>query len=88
MLTTIKCDRMQDGWNYEDCYECRHFSITVSPRNWRCKLNRDTAAEKRAFRHLWAMEYIRAHGHDLPDDEVEVIYIGKKRRKKAKSDKK
>jgi len=73
---------MPDGWNYEACYTCKNFSANVSPRKWRCKLNNGTAKEKREFHMIWAMEFIRAHGENLAEDEIVVNYTGKKRKPK------
>jgi hypothetical protein len=81
MEFTIKCDHLADGWDYDACQACRHHTANVSPRNWKCTLNSADAAEKRVFWGIWANEFIRAHGQRLPEDEITVVYIGKKKRK-------
>ena len=84
MAENIKCDQMADGWNYDTCWECKHFltSRTSKGRIWRCKLNNRTAAEKRAFYTLWGINYLIER--DMLDEscrsEVAVEYVGKRRR--------
>jgi|GEM_PF-2053096 len=76
----IHCDQVSDGWNYDTCAECKHFSCTVSPkgRQRRCKLNSRTAAEKRVFQTLVAVELLNARGMDITPDEIIIDYVGKK----------
>jgi hypothetical protein len=83
MKCTIKCDVMSESWNYDDCVMCRHYSgnLTAKGRIFRCKLNSNSASEKREFNLIWGHEYLRAHGVKLSEDEITVVYIGKKKRK-------
>jgi hypothetical protein len=89
MATTIKCDRMPDGWNYNTCAECNHFTLTLTGkgRQWRCSLNNGAAKEKREFWSIWALEYLRSHGMTAADDDIIVEYIGKRKRAKKQEDK-
>jgi hypothetical protein len=81
-MTTIHCDQVPDGWSYETCVRCRHFSCTVSPKGhqWRCKLNSKTAAEKRAFRMIVSIAFLNANGISFPPEEIAIDYVGKKKK--------
>jgi hypothetical protein len=81
---------MKDGWDYDSCFDCRNFStsITTKGRQWRCKLNNSNTAEKRAFRMIWALDFIINHGA-LSDKylcSVTVNYVGKNKKKQAKGE--
>jgi hypothetical protein len=80
---TVKCDVMSDGWNYDNCFECKNFSTarTIKGRTFRCKLNSDTAKEKRDFYIIWGNEFLRNYGIDLSENQITVEYVGKKKRK-------
>ena len=45
MAVTIKCDQLPDGWNYDTCWECKHFSWRQSKNGsiWGCSLNKAAA---------------------------------------------
>ena len=81
-VISIKCDQMDDGWNYDTCLTCWHFSISITAkgRQWRCSLNSKPVSLKRAFRLIWATEYLRGCGLDISKDEITIEYIGKRRR--------
>lgn len=90
MVITVKCDQMDDGWNWDTCLYCKHFDIqrrVGKGTNWRCKLNSGTAAEKREFYLIWATNRLIDYGvlDEGSQDEVIVDYIGKKKRRR-KSD--
>jgi hypothetical protein len=90
MAMTIKCDRMPDGWNYNTCFGCNHFTLTLTNkgRQWRCSLNNETAKARREFRLIWALEYLRLHGIAATNDNnIIVEYIGKRKVKKKQEDK-
>jgi hypothetical protein len=86
MATTIKCDQMTEGWDSDVCMECKNFSTgrTAKGRNWRCKLNNKSAAERRGFYMIWATDYLIMCGklNENLEEKVVVDYIGKKKRKK------
>jgi len=79
----IKCDKIKGEWDYETCVECNNFSMTIrhgKHRLWRCKLNNKTAAEKRIFQNIWAVDYLISRGmfHEKFRDPVTVEFVGKK----------
>lgn len=86
MTVTVKCDQMAEGWNYDTCFECRHFSTGKSTkgRYWRCKLNSGSAAEKRVFYGIWAIDYLIMRGKvkETLRETVIVDYIGKRKRRR------
>jgi hypothetical protein len=83
---TIICDQMADGWNYDTCIQCRHFNlqVTAKGRKWSCSLNNKPASQKRKFRRIWALEYLRNTGMDISEDEITIQYVGKRKRKNDK----
>jgi hypothetical protein len=88
MTINIKCDQLPDGWNYDTCRYCKHFSLTFNRDNktqWRCSLNKGSAAEKRSFRILWVDEYLRAHEMMTAEDNIVVEYVGKKKRRSGQN---
>jgi hypothetical protein len=86
MRVTIKCDQMIEEWNYDTCFECRHFSISITDkgRKWSCSLNNRFAAEKRDFYLIWATNYLIESGYLNKNCQNNIIidYIGKKKRNK------
>jgi len=78
---------MADGWNYDTCFMCKRFSTgrTVKGRYFRCKLNNNSAAEKRTFYMIWAVETLISYGvmDENQRDVVAVDYVGKKKREKG-----
>ena len=80
---TINCDLMADGWNYDTCVSCRHFSSNTTKKGltWRCSLNNKSAKEKRDFQMIWAINYLNYRGMDVDEDVIAVTYIGKRKRK-------
>jgi len=82
MKKAIICDQDPDGWNYDTCIMCKHFSCTISPKGHRrrCKLNSKTAEEKRTFQMVVAIELLKGYGVDIPPDEIIIDYVGKKKK--------
>jgi hypothetical protein len=73
-------------WNYDTCLYCKHFALRrpKSVTRWCCKLNSGSAKEKNDFHLIWAYNYIINRG--VMDEsyryEVEIEYVGKKKRRK------
>jgi hypothetical protein len=82
MVYEVKCEIMVDGWNYESCYMCKRFSLSLTSkgRQWRCKLNNSNAHERRMFRLIWAEEFLRARGVKISETTISVVYIGKRKK--------
>ena len=85
----VKCDQMTEGWDYDTCYDCKHFvlSLTKKGRNWRCKLNSATAKEKRDFYTIWGTDYLIRRGiiEEKYRYGVAIEYVGKKKRRRKGS---
>ena len=89
MPTKIKCELMEI-WDFDHCLECKRFISRIGKglRNWECKLNRDNANERREFAMIWATAYLNDRGMDIGSvSEVEIEFVGKKKRKKAEINK-
>jgi hypothetical protein len=80
--TKIKCKQMET-WDFEHCMECKRFRLNRGKglKNWRCSLNSDSAEERRDFSMIWATLYLQNVGYDLTIPKVEIIYVGKRKRK-------
>ena len=79
MLTEIKCERMTT-WDFDHCFECRRF-ISRDKKgldNWACKLNNETAKERREFGMIWATAYLQGRGMEITVPEVVIIPVRKR----------
>jgi len=71
-------------WDFEHCNECKRFRVQRGKglNNWRCILNKDTAAERRNFGEIWATYFLSNRGVNITIPKVEIIYVGKRKKKK------
>jgi hypothetical protein len=78
----IKCDLMNEGWNYDTCIQCKRFTMgtTAKGPSWRCSLNKASASEKRAFSMIWTVNYLVTRGLKITESTIIVEYVGKKKK--------
>ena len=79
MPTEIRCERMKT-WDFDHCLECRRFKIRRGKGldNWACKLNNETAKERREFGMIWATAYLQDQGMEITIPEVVIIPVRKR----------
>ena len=85
MKITIFCDQIEQ-WNYDTCQSCRRFTVTKSDKgiSYTCSLNKKSASQKRIFYSIWAVVSLRDRGIDIPEDEIVIEYVGKRKPKQTK----
>jgi len=83
MVIKIKCELMST-WDFEHCQECKRFRVRRGKglSNWECILNKSTSKERRDFGEVWASAKLQDRGMKITIPVVEIIYVGKKRKKK------
>jgi hypothetical protein len=87
MPTKIKCEKMTT-WDFDHCHECKRFSSRRGKglNNRKCSLNNDTAQERRDFGEIWACVILQNSGVDITIPEVEIIYVGKRKKMQRKEE--
>jgi hypothetical protein len=83
MTVTVKCDQTET-FDFDTCIQCKRFTLDMTDkgRRWRCSLNRGTAAEKRRFQSIWALDFLVNRGVFPEDsrDNVVIDFVGRRKK--------